>query len=753
MSQRLRNELITQAYGDIAESMATVLGHENATWCSIGQWASSSIGDYLDLPVPRLGKLITRAFGDGNRDVFADIGRAHVTFLETVGYAALHDADLDEAWARCEAELRVDLPAPPSQPLPAAHTTSGVLLDGRLKVPGLHRRELLIRAFLAYREALVEPEEDIKARLILLGNSLLALHEQKQLGPAIAAGFRTWLRHLTTFWRILQTPYRWRNSDPKSWRLKIEGWWIRTATKRFVKMRLPDRTLRVGDPLPTTPYAVRVPPSLTGANPERAALADVPSLLLLSILFESFAVDGRASTCWADLNDRMAFILAIFANEQRSPAMLTSAGTFLRPEARPDLVDDLRRLRDRVERLLPPLLPPEVAVHDDELLDSLRLACVVELVAAAESTHQGVHHVEHDHDTADFHHDFELRVNRVCGPGRLIDAATAARAQRTFDDWSVLLFTGLLFRALPDAYAARRGVRVLGEVSDLATNPVRRVGETAHFLRDLLGSPTSWTADGLSPDGPAVQSLRGVRVIHAIISQQLMARDWDHADLGLPINHEDVLGTMLSFFVPSFEMLEELGAGIADDERDAYARFWCGIGHLMGLPYDVVTVATTDLDQHDDNGRRALDYAESLALSRKIRARHHERSLDGVRLAEALVEGVADGFPRFSDWIAVGLFDVLGAKPVNNLLLLGERRARKRAAILGRSLNFLLRWRLTRDATRRLARIVGQLWLEPFLDEGAQRPFRRLALVDPVRAPVLEQPEDYWPLGCGVPRP
>ncbi len=749
MSAGLRNELITIAYGDIAEAMADVLGTDNATWCSIGQWASSSIGDYLGLPIPTLGRLITRAFGDGNRDVFADVGRAHVTFLETVGAAAQRGDDLDQAWERCVEELEVDLPDPPGQPIAAPSTTVGLLTDGRVKIPGEPRRHLLIRGFRAYREAIEASDDGQRAHLILLGNALIALHEQKSLEPAISAGFRSWLRHLTTFWRPFQTTYRWRNSAPGAWRLRLESWWIRTATHRFVRFRLPKTSVRVGRPLAPTDHAMTVAPSLRGFTADDEDLVKIPSLHLLSIIYETFTVDRRAATCWADLEDRMAYILAMFAHEQQSPALRTEDGRVRRPTPRRGQAARLRRLERRVGRTLAPAVRPAVAVLDDAELDALRWVAADELVGdPPSSSHLDLAAASGRPDVSDLVHDFEARVDEVCGEDGLLDRRTVELVRTTFDQWSTLFYMGLLFRSLPEGYAARRGVRVLGTVSDLATNPVRRVGETAQFLNDLYCRPESWEEGRLAKHGPAYDSLSGVRVIHALVSRQLQARGWDAEELGQPINHEDLLGTMLSFFVPPIEMMGDLGVLLSEEEQDAFSRFWCAVGHLMGLPIDAVTV-------EDGGGRRALSSLEARDLSQLIRARHHERSFDGVRLAEALVEGVADGFPRASSWMAVGLFQVMGSRPVNRLLLLEEGRGRRRSAIVAATMTLLLRWPVTSRLVRRLAQHAGRLWLQPFLDEGVARPFRRMAIAGPEavdNAPPLAHVAQHWPLGCGQPR-
>ncbi|KAG1648737.1 Baeyer-Villiger monooxygenase [Nymphon striatum] len=116
MGTRLRNELITRTYGDISDAFDELLGRDDVTWAGFGQWASNTVGGFLQLPIPGLGRIIGRAFADGNRDVFADIARAHVLFLETVGAAFRDGEDLDAAWTVCEELLKEQLFDPPGRP-------------------------------------------------------------------------------------------------------------------------------------------------------------------------------------------------------------------------------------------------------------------------------------------------------------------------------------------------------------------------------------------------------------------------------------------------------------------------------------------------------------------------------------------------------------------------------------------------------------------------------------------------------------
>ncbi|MEZ5230552.1 MAG: hypothetical protein R2710_28950 [Acidimicrobiales bacterium] len=293
MPAALRNELITEAYGDLADAMRMVLGSDDATWCTFGQWASHAVGDVLRLPGASVGRLIAAAFGDGNRSVFADVGRAHAIFLETVGVAAGVGADLDAAWDRCATQLLERSPAPPSHPMQAAPPSLVDLLLGNAGGPDATGRVLLLRGFQAYRDALDCHDPAQRSRTILLGNALLAVHEQQRLGEAITIGFRSWLRTLTTAHVPLRTRYRWRNTDPRHWRLRLEDRWIDLATRRLVGIDLPDRRIDVGRPLPLTTDSVEIPPLPAGIDPAAPAppLDEIATDDLLAIVYDTFRAE------------------------------------------------------------------------------------------------------------------------------------------------------------------------------------------------------------------------------------------------------------------------------------------------------------------------------------------------------------------------------------------------------------------------------------------------------------------------------
>lgn len=744
MHARLRNELITRAYGDIAESMASVFGTTDATWANLGMWASSSIGRYLALPIPVVGGVIARPFADGNRDVFADVGGAHAVFLSTVGEAHRNGADPRAAWQECRRQLRGHEVEPPGN---AAGDNLAVWdsLIGDDERPEGTRNRLLILGFRSYADALRLDGVD-RSKAIFRGNVLLALHEQRRLSVAISVGFRSWVRTVTSFPHPMRTQHAWANNVPSDWHISLENRWIGFATKRLVGIEMPGETVRVSRPVPIgdRPIDFHFAP-VAGATGMTRGMNDDEAL---SQLYSVLDVNGLAVTCWNDQIQRMKYITALFQQQQRSTRWFDEQGdgaTVVRPDTWSRFDGKLAKQLAVVTGAPPEPVPvPTECPLSDEYLDGLRsLPSHPELPDAALLTFDAIRDPEKRRSLmGEIGSDSVDRLAALTGPNGLLSPQVCRRSRRAYGNWNVMMLMGLLFRSLPHDYAAARGVKVLGEISSLGTDSLRRAGETAHFVRDLLGSDDGWGPNGLDPDGSAMRSIIGVRCLHSIVSGHLRTSGWDSDGLGVPVNQEDVVGTALSFAVPVFEMFDALGLEPSTEVRDAYTSFWLGIGHLLGAPIDALT--TIDAD----GTRIALTYEQGRAVTAAIRRRHHARSLDGVRLTEALMSGVGDGFPRGFHWLATGMMKALGDPSVTTMLLAHAGPGRRRGSMVAWGLKTGLRFRPTRRITRWMVQKIGTRWLLPFMELGERRPYRHPAkhmIGGPIRPTEMLNP---WPFGC-----
>lgn len=208
------------------------------------------------------------------------------------------------------------------------------------------------------------------------------------------------------------------------------------------------------------------------------------------------------------------------------------------------------------------------------------------------------------------------------------DADLVERGQGVFTAWSLDIVTSLFCASLPFAYAAAKGAQVLKRQSELA-NPAtaaRRIAETGQMLLDVS------QLDALRPGRRGYKTIRTVRLLHATIRARLTqpstpgrapgnSPHWDVARLGVPVNQEDLLGTLLSFSTVVFSALDRLGVGLDDRSKESFLHLWAVIGHLLGI----------------QNAESILDPARAEELTGCISEELHAPSAAGVCLMEVLM--------------------------------------------------------------------------------------------------------------------
>jgi hypothetical protein len=215
------------------------------------------------------------------------------------------------------------------------------------------------------------------------------------------------------------------------------------------------------------------------------------------------------------------------------------------------------------------------------------------------------------------------------------DAEKIRAGQAFFGDWPLAVTTSLFCVSLPCAYAAADGTRVLALTSDFATkNASRRIAETGQMLIDVMGfdgGSGGGTRETLRPGSTGYATIRGVRLLHAVVRRTLLSDPgvWRSEQWGVPVNQEDLLGTLTTFTVAVFRGLDRMGIPYTADEADAYLHSWCVVGQLLGILPDLLPI-----------GR---DEAERLADT--IARRHHERSPAGDQLMGVLLRQMELSMP------------------------------------------------------------------------------------------------------------
>jgi hypothetical protein len=337
----LRNLKITRCYHDLSFAIAALLGVENLNWCSFAAWASKTAGRFVrgeplaifrDVlqseplvaeEIDHINTLLRRFGAELGRPAIIAVIEAPVQAVSryiTAGNLAVF-AELGPLFARlCTAlaqttEYKADDLAP-------------LLVDCSLK-PGSSEaggQDLLRSAMSHFYQAKFEAQADRKAELMLLANAQTGLHEQVRLQPAIAGSlalpFDAALRELMVnqlggtaggFARERLHRLALISAEPliAEFSRKLNRLWRECVTKIFMTLGLPDGEIHLGKdlrPLPGKPlYSV--------------SLASIENNELLALL-SSYRAAGigaaeSGATDWADLAERMHFILTLFRARQQ----------------------------------------------------------------------------------------------------------------------------------------------------------------------------------------------------------------------------------------------------------------------------------------------------------------------------------------------------------------------------------------------------------------------------------------------------
>ncbi|MBK7857342.1 MAG: DUF2236 domain-containing protein [Archangiaceae bacterium] len=197
------------------------------------------------------------------------------------------------------------------------------------------------------------------------------------------------------------------------------------------------------------------------------------------------------------------------------------------------------------------------------------------------------------------------------------DPAKLKTAQRLFTRAGWQIAAGLFCSSLPQAYAAAKGARVIDATQALTRHTDQRVFETAQFLFDAIDE------GALEPDGRGLRTIQKVRLMHASVRHYLRAAGkWDAAELGAPINQEDLAGTMMTFSVVVLDALEKFGVDCTADEAECWLHYWKVVGHLLGIEADLMPE----------------NVADAQLLMEAIRDRQWKSSSAGKALIKPLVE-------------------------------------------------------------------------------------------------------------------
>lgn len=130
--------------------------------------------------------------------------------------------------------------------------------------------------------------------------------------------------------------------------------------------------------------------------------------------------------------------------------------------------------------------------------------------------------------------------------------------------------------SLAHTYSSPSIAQVLMTTGNLQTRAMRRLQETANWQYHTL------RPGGLARGTPGYVHTLQVRMLHARVRANLLARGWDGAS-GAPINQLEMMRTWLDFTAVPFNALVKLGIEFTQDELGDLYHVWQLVAHLLGI--------------------------------------------------------------------------------------------------------------------------------------------------------------------------
>ncbi len=171
---------------------------------------------------------------------------------------------------------------------------------------------------------------------------------------------------------------------------------------------------------------------------------------------------------------------------------------------------------------------------------------------------------------------------------------TLAAGQAVFAEHGPEIILILGCYSLPAAYAAAKGVKVLRQTDYLTKQPDRRLIETAQIIVDVM------QPGGLEAGGIGQRSAEKTRIMHAAIRHLILHRSghqWDTAELGVPINQEDLAATLMTFAFIAIDGLDRMHVVTTPAERDSYLAAWREVGRIMGVAPELLPASFAHAEQ------------------------------------------------------------------------------------------------------------------------------------------------------------
>lgn len=202
----------------------------------------------------------------------------------------------------------------------------------------------------------------------------------------------------------------------------------------------------------------------------------------------------------------------------------------------------------------------------------------------------------------------------------------------------------LLAKSLPEGYAAPNLSQILSISDDLKTHPYKRLLGTLQLVLNVS------CAGGFEPGGRAVITAQKLRLLHSGVRYLAdRYRPRFREKYGVPVNHEDMLATIMGFSLLVVEGWRTLNLGLSKQDEDDFYYVWQTFALMMGIH---------PADEPSNAEYIPIDIDDAALFYYRYKSRHYVDAAvnpDGVALARANLNMLRDMIPRPLRFLGLGL--------------------------------------------------------------------------------------------------
>ncbi len=162
--------------------------------------------------------------------------------------------------------------------------------------------------------------------------------------------------------------------------------------------------------------------------------------------------------------------------------------------------------------------------------------------------------------------------------GQPVEWQRLKRGEDVFSTYAACSALVMLTNSLPAGYAAPNLSKVLVLSGNLNNHPFKRLLGVLQMVVNVT------TPGGFAPNGKALITAPKLRLLHAGVRQIVRRHLPDYeSQYGVPVNHEDMLATLMGFSLLVVRGLQRLGVGLGDAEAEHYFYLWRVYALAMGI--------------------------------------------------------------------------------------------------------------------------------------------------------------------------